>query len=198
MVKEIVASGILPEGALQLVCGSARDILDHVGFEDVVTFTGSAETGLKLKSHPRILAENVPFNLEADSLNSLVLGPDADVGSAEFDLFIKELRKELTIKCGQRCTAVRRAMVPSDRLEAVRDALRSQLERVPMGDPAVEGVRMGALAGMEQRGEVERAVSRLEEEAETLLAFDAPELMGANWDAGAFYAPRVLTHMRGR
>ena len=196
MVKEIVASGILPEGALQLVCGSARDILDHVGFEDVVTFTGSAETGLKLKSHPRILAENVPFNLEADSLNSLVLGPDADVGSAEFDLFIKELRKELTIKCGQRCTAVRRAMVPSDRLEAVRDALRSQLERVPMGDPAVEGVRMGALAGMEQRGEVERAVSRLEEEAETLLAFDAPELMGANWDAGAFYAPRVLTHAR--
>ncbi|MGB1573367.1 MAG: aldehyde dehydrogenase family protein, partial [Flavobacteriales bacterium] len=96
MVKEIHASGILPEGALQLVCGSARDLLDHVGFQDVVTFTGSAETGLMLKSHPRILAENVPFNLEADSLNSMVLGPDAEPGTAEFDLFVKELRRELT------------------------------------------------------------------------------------------------------
>lgn len=194
MVKEIVASGILPEGALQLVCGGARDILDHVGFQDVVTFTGSAQTGLKLKSHPRILSENVPFNLEADSLNSLVLGPDAEPGTPEFDLFVKELRKEMTIKCGQRCTAVRRAMVPESRLEAVRDALKAQLDRVPMGDPAVEGVRMGALAGLEQRQEVRQAVARLEQEAETLLSFDAPELMGGDWETGAFYAPRLLTH----
>ena len=167
MVKEIVASGILPEGALQLVCGSARDILDHVGFQDVVTFTGSAATGLKLKSHPRILAENVPFNLEADSLNSIVLGPDAEPGTPEFDLFVKELRKEMTIKCGQRCTAVRRAMVPESRIEAVRDALKAQLDRVPMGDPALEGVRMGSLAGLDQRKEVQQAVARLEKEAET-------------------------------
>ena len=194
MVKEIVASKILPEGALQLVCGGARDILDHVGFEDVVTFTGSASTGLKLKSHPRILSENVPFNLEADSLNSLVLGPDAEPGSAEFDLFVKELRKEMTIKCGQRCTAVRRAMVPSSRIEAVRDALKIQLEKVPMGDPGVEGVRMGALAGLEQRKEVQEAVAELEKEAETLLSFGSPELVGANWETGAFYAPRLLTH----
>jgi len=194
MVKEIVASGILPKGALQLVCGGARDILDHVGFQDVVTFTGSASTGLKLKSHPRILAENVPFNLEADSLNSLVLGPDAEPGTPEFDLFVKELRREMTIKCGQRCTAVRRAMVPEGRIEAVRDALKVQLDRVPMGDPALEGVRMGALAGLEQRKEVQQAVARLEQEAETLLSADSPELMGANWETGAFYAPRLLTH----
>ncbi len=194
MVKEIVASGILPEGALQLVCGGARDILDHVGFQDVVTFTGSAETGLKLKSHPRILSENVPFNLEADSLNSLVLGPDAAPGTAEFDLFVKELRKEMTIKCGQRCTAVRRAMVPSAHLEAVRDALKDQLGRIPMGDPAVEGVRMGALAGLDQRKEVEHAVSELLKEAEVLLEFEGGELMGANWDSGAFYGPKLLTH----
>ena len=194
MVKEIVASGILPEGALQLVCGGARDILDHVGFQDVVTFTGSAETGLKLKSHPRILSENVPFNLEADSLNSLVLGPDAAPGTAEFDLFVKELRKEMTIKCGQRCTAVRRAMVPLAYLEAVRDTLKDQLGRIPMGDPAVDGVRMGALAGLDQRKEVEHAVSELLKEAEVLLEFEGGELMGANWDSGAFYAPKLLTH----
>ncbi len=194
MVKEIVDSGILPEGALQLVCGGARDILDHVGFQDVVTFTGSASTGLKLKSHPKILSENVPFNLEADSLNSLVLGPDAEPGTPEFDLFIKELRKEMTIKCGQRCTAVRRAMVPEGRVEAVRDALKVQLDKVSMGDPALEGVRMGALAGLDQRNEVQQAVTRLEQEAETLLSFDSPELLGANWETGAFYAPRLLTH----
>lgn len=194
MVKEIIASGILPEGALQLVCGGARDILDHVGFQDVVTFTGSAETGLKLKSHPRILSENVPFNLEADSLNSLVLGPDAVQGTPEFDLFIKELRKEMTIKCGQRCTAVRRAMVPEGQLEAVRDALQVQLAKVAMGDPALEGVRMGALAGLDQRREVEMAVARLAEEADVLLDAGKPELLGGDWETGAFYAPRLMTH----
>ena len=196
MVKEIVASGILPEGSLQLVCGGARDILDHVGFEDVVTFTGSAETGLKLKSHPRVLSENVPFNLEADSLNSLVLGPDAKPGTPEFDLFIKELRKEMTIKCGQRCTAVRRAMVPADCVEAVRDALKGQLDRTPMGNPTHEKVRMGALAGLDQRMEVQRAVAELEQEAETLLSYESPALLDADWGTGAFYAPRLLTHPR--
>lgn len=194
MVKEIVSSGLLPEGALQLVCGGARDLLDHVEFQDVVTFTGSASTGAMLKSHPRILSENVPFNLEADSLNSMVLGPDAAPGTAEFDLFIKELRRELTIKCGQRCTAVRRAMVPELHLEAVRDALKGQLERVRMGDPANEDVRMGALAGLDQRTEVEQAVAKLMTEAEPLFDLGQPELLGANAEEGAFYGPRVLTH----
>ena len=192
MVKEIHASGILPEGALQLVCGSARDLLDHVGFQDVVTFTGSAETGLMLKSHPRILAENVPFNLEADSLNSMVLGPDAEPGTAEFDLFVKELRRELTIKCGQRCTAVRRAMVPEGRVEAVRDALKAQLDGVRIGDPALDGVRMGALAGLDQRSEVERAVADLMQEAELMYTIDSPTWEGGDAEMGAFYAPRLL------
>lgn len=194
MVKEIVASGILPEGSLQLVCGSARGILDHVEFQDVVTFTGSATTGNMLKAHPRVMSENVPFNLEADSLNSMVLGPDAAPGTPEFDLFVKELRKELTIKCGQRCTAVRRAMVPENHLEAVRDALKGQLERVQMGDPANDQVRMGALAGLDQRTEVEQAVQRLMTEAEPLFDLGQPELIGANALEGAFYSPRVLTH----
>lgn len=196
MVKEIVESGILPVGAVQLVCGSARDLLDHVDFQDVVTFTGSAETGLMLKSHPRILSQNVPFNLEADSLNSMVLGPDAAPGTPEFDLFIKEMRRELTIKCGQRCTAVRRAMVPEVHLEAVADALKGQLSRVALGDPALEAVRMGALAGLDQRQEVEQAVSRLLGEAEVMYAMESPELLGANADTGAFYGPRILTHAR--
>ena len=194
MVKEIDASGILPEGALQLVCGSARDLLDHVDFQDVVTFTGSAETGAKLKAHPRILSQNVPFNLEADSLNSMVLGPDALPGTAEFDLFVKELRRELTIKCGQRCTAVRRAMVPEASLEAVRDALQAQLDRVAMGDPALDAVKMGALAGLDQRREVEAAVGELLQESEVLFAMEDPELLGANAEQGAFYGPRLLTH----
>lgn len=196
MVKEIHASGILPEGALQLICGGARDILDHVEFQDVVTFTGSAATGQALKSHPRVLQENVPFNLEADSLNSMVLGPDAAPGTAEFDLFIKEMRKELTIKCGQRCTAVRRAMVPSAHLEAVRDALQGQLERVALGDPALEHVRMGALAGLAQRDEVEASVQKLLAEAEVMYAMESPEILGANAESGAFYGPRLLTHSR--
>ena len=196
MVKEIVESGILPVGAVQLVCGSARDLLDHVDFQDVVTFTGSAETGLMLKSHPRILSQNVPFNLEADSLNSMVLGPDAAPDTPEFDLFIKEMRRELTIKCGQRCTAVRRAMVPEVHLEAVADALKGQLSRVALGDPALEAVRMGALAGLDQRQEVEQAVSRLLGEAEVMYAMESPELLGANAETGAFYGPRILTHAR--
>ena len=195
MVKEIVASGILPEGALQLVCGGARDILDHVGFQDVVTFTGSAATGLKLKSHPRILAENVPFNLEADSLNSLVLGPDAEPGTPEFDLFVKELRREMTIKCGQRCTAVRRAMVPEGRLEAVRDALKAAVGPRPHGRPRVGRSAHGSPRRTWSSGKKFRqAVARLEQEAETLLSADSPELMGADWETGAFYAPRLLTH----
>ena len=147
-----------------------------------------------LKAHPRVMSENVPFNLEADSLNSMVLGPDAAPGTPEFDLFVKELRKELTIKCGQRCTAVRRAMVPENHLEAVRDALKGQLERVQMGDPANDQVRMGALAGLDQRTEVEQAVQRLMTEAEPLFDLGQPELIGANALEGAFYSPRVLTH----
>ncbi len=193
MVQDIIASGILPEGALQLICGSARGILDHVMSQDVVTFTGSASTGRMLKSQPRIIEEAVPFNMEADSLNCAVLAPDAVPGTPEFDLFVKEVRKEMTVKCGQKCTAIRRIIVPENLLEDVQIALAKALQKVTIGDPSVEGVRMGALAGKEQVREVKERVSALLHTAE--LVFGDPEkveLIGADSAKGSFLAPMLL------
>jgi oxepin-CoA hydrolase / 3-oxo-5,6-dehydrosuberyl-CoA semialdehyde dehydrogenase len=161
VVREIVSSGILPPGALQLICGSAGDLLDHVGAQDVVTFTGSASTGLQLRSNPRILRENVPFNMEADSLNCLVLGEDVEPGMPEWDLFVKELRKEMTVKAGQKCTAVRRIFVPADKMEAAWKAIVKSLAQTTIGNPENDKVRMGSLAGQTQREEVRSQVKRL-------------------------------------
>ncbi len=161
MVKDIVASGIVPEGAIQLIVGSADGLLDHMMQQDVVTFTGSASTGRMLKRHPRIVDESVPFNMEADSLNAIVLGPDATPGTEEFDLFIKEVGKEMTLKCGQRCTGARRILVPANVLEDVQIAIGKRLGGTVIGDPRAEGVRMGALAGQAQRNEVKRALDEL-------------------------------------
>ena len=135
VVKAIHDSQILPPGALQLLCGSARGLLDHVDERDIVTFTGSAETGKMLKNHPRISEYSVPFNMEADSLNSAILGSDALPGTPEFDLFIKEVRKEMTVKCGQKCTAVRRIFVPKSLMDVVQEALMGQLDKTTIGDP---------------------------------------------------------------
>ncbi|MDX1479997.1 MAG: phenylacetic acid degradation bifunctional protein PaaZ, partial [Saprospiraceae bacterium] len=193
MFREIVKSGILPEGALQLICGSARNILDTVESQDVVTFTGSASTGRLLKSHERIISESVPFNMEADSLNCSVLGPDAVPGTDEFDLFIKEVRKEMTVKCGQKCTAIRRVIVPANVVEDVQIALGQALAKTTIGDPQVEGVRMGALAGKEQVEEVRERIAQLLQEAE--LVYGSPdeiEPVGEGTDKGAFMAPVVL------
>ena len=143
--KEIIASNILPEGALQLICGSARGILDFVESQDVVTFTGSAETGKKLKAHPRLIDEAVPFNMEADSLNACVLGLDVAPGSATFDIFIKEVVREMTTKAGQKCTAIRRVIVPANVLEEVHIALGKRLASTIIGDPSVEALRAGEL-----------------------------------------------------
>lgn len=145
VVEDIIASGILPEGSLQLILGSARNLVDHVTSSDVVTFTGSADTGLKLKSNPVIARENVPFNLEADSLNATILGKKAVPGTAEFDLFVKEAVKEITVKAGQKCTAVRRIFVPEDLIDDVQKAIAARLSSVVIGDPATEGVRMERL-----------------------------------------------------
>jgi len=161
MVKDIVESGILPDGALQLICGSANGILDHVESEDVVTFTGSATTGKMLKAHPRLIDKAVPFNMEADSLNCSVLGPDAKPGTAEFDLFIKAVRNEMTVKAGQKCTAIRRIIVPEELTEDVQIAIGKALAKTTMGDPQVEGVRMGALAGQSQVEEVREKVDKI-------------------------------------
>ena len=193
MVKAIVESGILPEGAIQLICGSAGDLLDHVESQDVVTFTGSASTGRMLKAHPRIIAESVPFNMEADSLNSIVLGPDATPDTEEFTLFIKEVGREMTLKCGQRCTGARRIMVPENLVEDVQIALGKRLGGTVIGDPRAEGVRMGALAGQTQRQEVRDNLAELLKGSE--LVYGDPEsvdVTGADAKKGAFMSPILL------
>lgn len=191
--EEIIKSNILPEGSLQLICGSARGILDTVETQDVVTFTGSAETGRKLKSHPRILSEAVPFNLEADSLNCCVLGPDVQPGSAEFDIFIKEVTREITTKAGQKCTAIRRIMVPADKVEDVQIALGKRLKSTTLGDPSIEGVRMGPLAGIAQREEVRERVQQLAKSQQIIIGdIENFEVVGGNKEKGAFFSPLVF------
>ena len=193
VVREIIDSGILPEGSLQLVCGSARNILDTVMSQDVVTFTGSAETGRKLKAHPQIINESVPFNMEADSLNCTVLGEDAVPGTPEFDLFIKEVRKEMTSKCGQKCTAIRRIFVPENIVQDVQIALGKSLSKVAIGNPTAEGVRMGALASKAQVTEVKDRVKELAKTAEIVYgSLDRIDLIGADFDKGAFLSPVLL------
>jgi oxepin-CoA hydrolase/3-oxo-5,6-dehydrosuberyl-CoA semialdehyde dehydrogenase len=145
VMKEIIASDILPGGALQLICGSVGDLLDHVTSQDVITFTGSKSTALKLKKHERILEESVPFNMEADSLNCIVLGDDVKPSDAEWDIFIKEIRKEMTIKAGQKCTAIRRIFVPENKMEDVWKSLKQSLSQTVIGNPLNEKVRMGSL-----------------------------------------------------
>ncbi len=193
MVKDIVASGIVPEGAIQLIVGSAEGLLDHVMHQDVVTFTGSASTGRMLKRHPRIVDESVPFNMEADSLNAIVLGPDATPGTEEFDLFIKEVGKEMTLKCGQRCTGARRILVPANVLEDVQIAIGKRLGGTVIGDPRVEGVRMGALAGQTQRNEVKRALDELLKGSQIVYgSADSVDVKGADAAKGAFMSPILL------
>ncbi len=193
VVKEIIKSKILPEGALQLICGSARGILDHVDSQDVVTFTGSASTGKMLKSNPTVLDKAVPFNMEADSLNCSVLGEDAVPGTPVFDLFIKEVRREMTVKCGQKCTAIRRIIVPENLVEDVQIALGKQLSKTIIGDPRVEGVKMGALAGKVQVDEVRERVEELMQTSELVYGdLNKFKVKGASKKKGAFMSPILL------
>ena len=197
VVREIAASGILPPGALQLLCGSAGNLLDYVTDQDVVTFTGSASTGQLLKSHPVIAKENTPFNMEADSLNCLVLGEDVAPGMPEWDLFIKELRKEMTVKAGQKCTAVRRIFVPENKMEDAWKALTKVLSTTPIGNPANEKVRMGALAGQAQREEVREQVRKLLASSQILYgSLDSVEVIDADPAKGAFLSPLLLLNDR--
>jgi oxepin-CoA hydrolase / 3-oxo-5,6-dehydrosuberyl-CoA semialdehyde dehydrogenase len=193
VVRDIVASKILPEGSLQLLCGSAHSILDHIESQDVVTFTGSATTGHMLKSHDRIIKESVPFNMEADSLNCSVLGLDAAPGTPEFDLFIKEIRKEMTVKCGQKCTAIRRIIVPEQYIDDVQKSIGTALEATKPGDPRQDGIRMGALAGRKQVDEVKERINMLLKEAHMVYGdMESFEVIGADRDKGAFLAPMIL------
>lgn len=193
VVKEIIASKILPEGALQLVCGSAGDMLNHVTSQDVVTFTGSASTGLLLKSNPNILKENVPFNMEADSLNCIVLGQDVTAVMPEWDIFIKEVRKEMTLKAGQRCTGIRRIFVPENKMEDVWKSIAVSLSQTKIGNPLNTTVRMGSLAGQTQRNEVKAQVQKLLASSQIIYgSLDSVDVVDADANTGAFMSPVLL------
>jgi oxepin-CoA hydrolase/3-oxo-5,6-dehydrosuberyl-CoA semialdehyde dehydrogenase len=161
MVKSIIDSGLVPDGAISLICGGAGDLLSQLDSQDVVTFTGSASTGQSLRVHPNIVANSIPFTMEADSLNCCVLGDDVTPEQPEFALFIREVVREMTAKAGQKCTAIRRIIVPQSQVDAVSQALIARLEKVVVGDPAQEGVKMGALVNHEQRADVQEKVDLL-------------------------------------
>ncbi|MEY4287931.1 MAG: hypothetical protein RLZZ30_19 [Bacteroidota bacterium] len=190
VVRDIIASNILPEGSLQLICGLGRGILDHVDTRDMVTFTGSAATGKLLKGLPRISEQSVSFNLEADSLNATILGKKAVPGTAEFDLFIKETVKEMTIKAGQKCTAVRRILVPDELIDEVQVAISSRLATTIMGNPSEEGVRMGPLATRLQAERVRASVEELAKSQQIVFGdLDHFELKGSTAKREAFFPP---------
>jgi oxepin-CoA hydrolase / 3-oxo-5,6-dehydrosuberyl-CoA semialdehyde dehydrogenase len=193
VVKEIIASHILPDGALQLICGSAGDLLDHVISQDTVTFTGSASTGQMLKSHPTVLSENVAFTMEADSLNCIVLGDDVIPGMAEWEIFIKEIRKEMTVKAGQKCTAIRRIFVPEHLIEDAWKAIGKSLSQTIIGNPSNEKVRMGPLAGLSQRTEVKNQVQKLLAGSQIIYgSLDSVQALDADPSKGAFISPVLL------
>ena len=193
VAREIINSGILPEGALQIINGTVRNILETVESQDVVTFTGSAATGRILKAHPRIIKEAVPFTMEADSLNASILGEDAVPGTPEFDIFIKEVRKEMTVKAGQKCTAIRRIIVPENLVEDVQIALGKALDKITIGDPRLKEVRMGSLVSKQQVEAVRNSVQDIAKEAQIVYgSLDKIETIGADATKGAFVSPIVL------
>tara|TARA_R110002012_G_scaffold321400_1_gene549008 strand:- start:13248 stop:15749 length:2502 start_codon:yes stop_codon:yes gene_type:complete len=193
VAKEIIASGILPEGALQIINGTVKNILDTVESQDVVTFTGSAATGRLLKAHPSLINESVPFTMEADSLNASILGEDAVPGTPEFDLFVKEVRNEMTVKAGQKCTAIRRIIVPENLVEDVQMALGKALDKVTIGDPRLKEVRMGSLVSQQQVQAVRDSVTDLAKEAQIVYGnLDTIDTIGADAKKGAFISPILL------
>jgi oxepin-CoA hydrolase/3-oxo-5,6-dehydrosuberyl-CoA semialdehyde dehydrogenase len=193
LVRMMNESGLLPEGALQLVIGSTGDLLDRMGGADVVTFTGSADTAAKLRTNRNLIANSVPFTAEADSLNCAILAPDVSPDDAEFDLFVKEVAREMTGKAGQKCTAIRRIIVPKQHVDAVGTRLRERLSKISVGDPSVEGVRMGALASKDQQRDVAERVAMLSRGNEVLFGErDGFKLIGDGVANGAFFAPTLL------
>jgi oxepin-CoA hydrolase / 3-oxo-5,6-dehydrosuberyl-CoA semialdehyde dehydrogenase len=193
VVRRIIESNILPEGALQLVCGSLGNLFDHLICQDTVSFTGSARTAASLRVHPTIIRHAVPFIAETDSLNSSILGLDAVPGTPEFDLFVKEVVREMTVKAGQKCTAIRRALVPAAVAGDVITALQAALRKIVVGDPRAEGVRMGPLVSQEQRTDVLARVAELGREADVVAGdLQRFEVQGADRARGAFVPPLLL------
>ena len=197
LMRVIVESGILPEGSLQLVIGGTGDLLERLDGSDVVTFTGSADTANKLRMHPNLVRHGVPFNSEADSLNCAILAPDVTPDDEEFDLFVKEVAREMTTKAGQKCTAIRRAIVPRRHFDAVAQRLRARLAKITIGDPAVEGVRMGPLASHAQQADVAERVAMLMKDSEVVFGqSDSRAPQGDGVSDGAFFAPTLLACRR--
>ena len=190
-MRLIVQSGILPEGSLQLVIGGTGDLLGRLNGADVVTFTGSADTAARLRVHPNLVANSVPFNAEADSLNCAILGPDVSPDDEEFGLFVKEVAREMTVKAGQKCTAIRRAIVPAKLLDAVCEQVAARLAKTSVGDPAVDGVRMGPLASHAQQADVAERIAMLRQDAELAYTGKA-QWIGEGTADGAFCAPTLL------
>lgn len=192
-VRVMLDSGLLPEGALQLVIGGTGDLLDRLDGQDVVTFTGSADTAARLRVHPNLIRNSVPFNAEADSLNCAILAPDVSPDDEEFELFVKEVAREMTGKAGQKCTAIRRAIVPRRHIDAVAEKLRARLAKTTVGDPSVEGVRMGALASHAQQADVAERVAQLLQGSELVYgARDGFQPVGEGTAEGAFFCPTLL------
>ncbi len=193
VVRLMLESGLLPEGSLQLVIGSTGDLLDKLEGADVVTFTGSADTAARLRVHPNLVRHSVSFNAEADSLNMAVLAPDVTPQDEEFDLFVKEVAREMTVKAGQKCTAIRRAIVPRRHVQEVAARLKARLAKVVVGDPALEDVRMGALASLDQKKDVADRVRALLEKAELVFGDkDGFQPKGEGVAEGAFFPPTLL------
>ena len=192
-VRLMHESGALPEGSLQLIIGSTGDLFEHLEEQDVVTFTGSAKTARMLRVHPNIINRSIPFNAEADSLNSAVLAPDVTPEHEEFDLFVREVGREMVAKAGQKCTAIRRVMVPQEHVQAVCDKLKERLSKITIGDPSVEGVRMGALASIDQLEDVKANIQELLKTSELVLGGDGSfKPTGDGTEKGAFIEPHLL------
>jgi 3,4-dehydroadipyl-CoA semialdehyde dehydrogenase len=197
MVEDIDRAGLLPTGALSIICGSARELLDHLEMGDVVSFTGSAETAERVRSHPAVIEQSIRLNIEADSLNSAILGPDALPGSEEFDLLIREVVREMTVKAGQKCTAIRRILVPSEQFTAIAERLTDKLTKIGVGNPRHGDVRMGPLISRAQQQTAIAGIARLREQTTVLHAggehFSPIE---ADSEVGAFVPPTLLACMQ--
>jgi 3,4-dehydroadipyl-CoA semialdehyde dehydrogenase len=192
MVNAVIEAGILPQGSLSILCGSPNDLLDHLRLGDAVAFTGSAETGAGIRQHPRIQQQGVRVNIEADSLNAALLGPDAAPGSPSFDAFVREVVREMTTKTGQKCTAIRRVLVPAEQAAAATDAIAAALSKVVVGNPANSAVTMGPLVNMAQRKSVEEGIRKLSEQAQIACGARSFAPVDASAEQGAFVSPTLL------
>ena len=193
MVRDVVAANVLPEGALSLLCGGIGDLLDHLNPDDVIAFTGSSETAAHIRAHPNVLARGVAVNVEADSINAALLAPDAAPGAPAFDAFVKEVAREMTVKAGQKCTAIRRVFVPAAHADAATEALAARLAKVAVGDPRRDDVRMGPVVTRAQQDAALQGIRRIAAEASFVTGdADAPALDGIDAAKSAFVAPTLM------